>query len=36
MMLTTCGEVAMVVNFTSEADSILEECTFLFQGYFTW
>lgn len=26
----------MVVNFTSEADSILKEYPFLFQNYFTW
>lgn len=26
----------MVVNFTPEADSILEEYPFLFQNYFMW
>lgn len=26
----------MVMNFISEADSILEEYPFLFQNYFTW
>lgn len=35
-MLTTWCAVAMVVNFKSEADSILEEYPFLFQNYFTW